>query len=146
MIKIFLQFDISCSSKLKKYLGHVLLHYDTHTDGTDHLEYISRCDDARLSVTKHESFSKWISHLIFIIKENYWPCSTHWGKNQLFIQKLPWIWCLKIMNMNYVKNEISEMWILWKMTFQKYEFCEKWDYESVNFVKNEIIKMWKLRF
>ena len=40
MIKIFLQFDISCSSKLKKYLGHVLLHYDTHTDGTDHLEYI----------------------------------------------------------------------------------------------------------
>jgi len=28
---------------------------------------------------------------------------------------------------NFVKNEISKMWILWKMRFQKCEFCENWN-------------------
>ena len=36
-------------------------------------------------------------------------------------------------NMNFVKNEISEMWILSKRGI-----------ENVNFVKNEILKMWIL--
>ena len=31
---------------------------------------------------------------------------THWGKNQLFIQKLPRIWFFK--NVNFVKNETFE--------------------------------------
>ena len=30
----------------------------------------------------------------------------------------------------------SKMWILWKMRFQKCEFCENWDFRNVNFVKN----------
>ena len=38
---------------------------------------------------------------------------THWGKNQLFFQKLPSILCLK--NVTFVKNENLKMWILWKM-------------------------------
>ena len=41
------------------------------------------------------------------------------------------------------------MWILWKMRFQKCEFCEKWHFTIVNFVKNEVSKMWilwKMRF
>ena len=37
-------------------------------------------------------------------------------------------------NMNFVKIEISELWILWKMRLQKCEFCEK----------NEISEMWIL--
>ena len=37
-------------------------------------------------------------------------CNAHWGKNQLFIQKLPRIWFLK--NVNFVKNKISERQIL----------------------------------
>ena len=41
-------------------------------------------------------------------------------------------------NVNFVKNEILKVWILWKMWFWKCEFCENWDFESVNFVKNEI--------
>ena len=74
-------------------------------------------------------------------------------------------------SVNFVKNvisemwilwkiEISEMWILWKSRFQKCKFCEKctlkmwilwkkWGFEIVNFVKNEILKMWilwKMRF
>ena len=52
--------------------------------------------------------------------------ATHWGKRQLFIQKLPLVWCLK-------------MWILWKMRLCKCEFCEKWDFENVNFAKHEIL-------
>ena len=55
--------------------------------------------------------------------------ATHWDKRQLFIQKLPLVWCLK-------------MWILWKMRLCKCEFCEKWDFENVNFMKNETLKMW----
>ena len=37
----------------------------------------------------------------------------------------------------FVKNEIAEMWILWKMRFQKGEFCKYWDsqYEFLD-------KMW----
>ena len=35
-----------------------------------------------------------------------------------------------------MKIEISKMWILWKLRFQKYEFCENWDFKNVNFVKN----------
>ena len=50
------------------------------------------------------------------------------------------IWCLK--NVNFVKNEILKMWILWKVRFWKGEFCEKWDFEKVNFVKSRIFKMW----
>ena len=46
--------------------------------------------------------------------------------------------------MNFVKNEISKMWILWKMRFQKGEFCENWDFRKVNFVKNEISEKWIL--
>ena len=67
---------------------------------------------------------------------------THWGKTPLFIQKFPRIWCLKYVN--FVNNEISERWILWKMRFQNCEFCEKWDFRSVNFVKNEMSEMWIL--
>ena len=48
---------------------------------------------------------------------------AHWGKNQLFIQKLPRIWCLK--NVNFVQNETLKLWILWKMKLWKCEFCEK---------------------
>ena len=47
------------------------------------------------------------------------------------------------------KIEISEMWLLWKMRFQKCEFSEKWDFRNVNFVKIEISEMWilwKMRF
>ena len=50
---------------------------------------------------------------------------------------------------NFVKNEVLKMWILWKMRFWKCDFCEKWDFEIVNFVKNEISEMWilwKMRF
>ena len=36
------------------------------------------------------------------------------------------------------------MWILWKLRFQKCEFCEKWDFKNVNFVKNEISERWIL--
>ena len=57
---------------------------------------------------------------------------AHWGKNPLFIQKFPWFWYFK--NVNFVKIEISEMWILWKMRFQKCEFCENWDFRNVNSV------------
>ena len=35
-------------------------------------------------------------------------------------------------NVNFVKIEISELWILWKMRLQKCEFCEKWDFRKVN--------------
>ena len=28
--------------------------------------------------------------------------------------------------------------------FQKYELCEKWDFENVNFMQNETFKMWIL--
>ena len=60
-------------------------------------------------------------------------CGSHWGKNQLFIQKLPRIWYFK--NVNFVKNAILKMWILWRMRFSKYEF-----------VKNDIFKMWILTY
>ena len=51
--------------------------------------------------------------------------------------------------MNFVNNEISKMWILWKLRFQNGEFCENWDFRNVNFEKNEISErwiMWKMRF
>ena len=53
---------------------------------------------------------------------------THWGKNQLFIQKF----------------DLWKMWILWKMRLWNCGFCEKWVFEKVNFVKNEILKLWIL--
>ena len=37
---------------------------------------------------------------------------------------------------NSLDFDVSKMWILWKMRFQKCEFCENWDFENVNFVKN----------
>ena len=37
------------------------------------------------------------------------------------------------------------MWIMWKLRFQKCEFCGKWDFKNVNFVKNEILERWILR-
>ena len=58
-----------------------------------------------------------------------------------------WFWHFK--NVNFVKNEISEKWILWKRRLQKCEFREKWDFRNVNVVKIEISEMrilWKLRF
>ena len=33
--------------------------------------------------------------------------------------------------MNFVKNEILKMWILWKMKLWNCEFCEKWDFQNV---------------
>ena len=69
--------------------------------------------------------------------------NSHWGKNQLFIQKLPKNWCWK--NVNFVKNETLEMWILWEMRFWNCEFCEKWDFRNMNFEKNEISEIWILR-
>ena len=41
-------------------------------------------------------------------------------------------------NVNFVKNDILKMWILWKMRLWNCEFCEKIDFENVNFVKSEI--------
>ena len=75
---------------------------------------------------------------------------SHWGKNQLFIQKFPWFWYfrnvnfvkMRFHNLNFVKNEISKMWTLWKMRFQKGEFCEKWDFRNVNFAEIEISERW----
>ena len=52
----------------------------------------------------------------------YYP---HWGKNPLFIQKFPWF-------------DVSKMWILWKMRFQKGEFCEKLGFSKCEFLD----KMW----
>ena len=49
--------------------------------------------------------------------------NTHWGKNPIFIQKFPWFWCYK--KVNFVKIEISEMWILWKMEFSICDFLDK---------------------
>ena len=68
--------------------------------------------------------------------------TSHYGKNQLFIQKLPRIWCLK--NVKFVKNETFKLWILSKMRLWKCEFCEKCDFENVNFVKNATLKLWIL--
>ena len=46
---------------------------------------------------------------------------THWGKKKLFIQEF----------------DVWKMWILWKMRFQKGEFCKNWDFQCVNFwIKN----------
>ena len=39
--------------------------------------------------------------------------------------------------MNFVKNDILKLWILWKMGFGKCEFCEKRDFGNVHFVKKE---------
>ena len=58
-----------------------------------------------------------------------------------YIFKLPRILCLK--NVNFVKNEtlqmwilskndIFKMWILLEMIFSKCEFCQKWDFENAN--------------
>ena len=57
-----------------------------------------------------------------VLTFNRW--NSHWGKNQLFIQKLLRIWCLK--NVNFVKNETLKLWILRKMRLWNCEFCEQW--------------------
>ena len=106
-------------------------------------------------------FEKWlrlIYHLLFFIftaiilfvcllREHVQNCQFQSHKKQIFIQKLPRTWCLK--NVNFVKIEISVVWILRKMRLQKCEFCEKWVFINVNFVKIEISAtwiLWKLRF
>ena len=51
--------------------------------------------------------------------------------------------------MNFVKNEILKMWILWKMRFWNCEFCEEWVFENAIFLKIETFKMrflLKMRF
>ena len=84
------------------------------------------------------------------LKKNIWR--AHWGKNQLFIQILSRIWCLKNVNFAkkrcykcefcekwvwncgfFFKNEILKIWILWKMRLWWCEFCEKWGFQNVNF-------------
>ena len=62
------------------------------------------------------------SDLLLIAPILHW-WTTHWGKKQLFIQKLSRIWCLK--NVNFVKNESLKMWIMWKMRLWNCEFCEE---------------------
>ena len=69
--------------------------------------------------------------LPFCLLNEKWV-DAHWGKNQLFIQKLPRIWSLK--NVNFAKNKILKLWILWKMIFWKREFCEKWDFSKHEFL------------
>ena len=44
-------------------------------------------------------------------------------------------------DVNFVKNEILKMWILWKIGLWNCEFCQKWDFEIVSFVKNEILNL-----
>ena len=70
-----------------------------------------------------------------------------WGfysKNWYIGQK--WEFCGKwdFRDVNFVKNEVSEMWTLWKMRFQECEFCDKWGFRNVNFVKIGIFNMWFL--
>ena len=45
------------------------------------------------------------------------------GQKPTFFPEIPMIWYFK--NVNFVKIEILEMWILWKMRFQKCDYCEK---------------------
>ena len=53
--------------------------------------------------------------------------------NWIFAQKLGFLecefcenWDFRNVNfINFMKNEVSHMWILWKLRFQKCEFCEK---------------------
>ena len=59
-----------------------------------------------------------------------------------FIQKFPWFWYCK--NVNFVKNEISQVRFLCKLRFQKCENGENWDFWTVDFLKNEISEMWIL--
>ena len=39
---------------------------------------------------------------------------------------------------------VFKIWILWRLRFQKCEFCENWDFKIVNFVKKEIAERWIL--
>ena len=72
---------------------------------------------------------------------NKTPKLTHWGKTQLFIQKILGIsfekceCCEKwdFENVNFVNNESLKLWISWKIRFWKCEFCEKWCFQNVNF-------------
>ena len=52
---------------------------------------------------------------------------SHTGAKTQF----PRVWCRK-------------MWIMWKIAFQKCEFCQIWDFRYVNFEENDILKMWLL--
>jgi len=71
-------------------------------------------------ITKNLMFEK----CEFCEKMRLWKCE--------FCEK----WAFE--NVNFVKNEILKMWILWKIRFWKCEFGEKWDFENVNLVKNMI--------
>ena len=61
-----------------------------------------------------------------------WKYTSHTGAKPHFLSR------------NSLDFDSSKMWILWKMIFQKCEFCEKWYFRNVNFVKNELSKMWIL--
>ena len=49
----------------------------------------------------------------------FWKCEF-WEK-----------WDFEIVN--FVKNVILKMWILWKMRVWNCKFCENWDFQNVNF-------------
>ena len=98
-------------------------------------------------LTVQNSRRKSLSHLdVYLLHQqnlsysDWWH--AHWGENQLFTQKLPRNWFFK--NVKFVKNDTLKMWILWKLSFQKCEFCKNWDFRIVNFVKNETSEMWIL--
>ena len=66
-----------------------------------------------------------ISYVILWVSSTGNFLGTPWGKCQLFIQKLPIIWCgfwekWDFENVNYVKNETLKLWILWKVRFSKW--------------------------
>jgi len=57
------------------------------------------CDNCKISIMDHKIVT------LFAFEKRV--CTAHWGKNQLFFQKLLRILCLK--NMNFVKNEALKM-------------------------------------
>ena len=73
----------------------------------EELEAIESQDGGLVVVTKQ---LKKIASTIMVSVKTWDP---HWGKNQIFIQKLPKMWCFK--NVNFAKNEIWKLWILSKM-------------------------------
>ena len=85
-------------------------------------------------------FARWRYHRTCQCYQLYLYNSAHKDKNQFFIQEFPWFWHFN--NVNFVKNEILELWVLWKLRCKKCEFCEKWDFRNVNFVIIEISEMW----
>ena len=96
---------------------------------------------------KTKRFFSTLLNMIFILCHD--GVGTHWSKtNFLYRISLEFdAWkcefCEKcdLENVNFVKNEILRMWILWKMRFWECEFCGKWVLKIVNFVKNEALKI-----